>query len=261
MKKIILIFAGIISLLSCSKDENNSDSPNGRGCVVKSITGTGGDYDKINFEYDDEGRVIKIVDYLSDTKLIITTTTYTYGMDEIKVKSTSNNNDKERIDIYLFNDNRVFRSISDNGFVRTYEYDNNGYLSSIRWSSDDTNYDTNIAYKDGNISLVQSPGYGSYLATYNDSPRLPYTESLTGAFSEWLFFGIDDATLYEQGYFGKLTKNQIVSLTHDDSYKFSFTYKNDNKGKINSVSKILEYPKNAGYGNERESYDFNYDCD
>ncbi|WP_394677938.1 tyrosine-type recombinase/integrase [uncultured Sphingobacterium sp.] len=93
-----------------------------------------------------------------------------------------------------------------------------------------------IQYLDGNISQLKS-SYDvtqKFMPTYNSKEeRVPYSESIFNAFDEWgVTAMIEDAVLYEQGYFGNKIKNQITGVTTGYGGNNSYSYTKDGEGKI-----------------------------
>lgn len=168
--------------------------------------------------------VTVLLEYISETRNDTSSDTYSYTLSNGKIttKLSSYGND-------------------------IYKYDNAGYLSTITYD-DDTKI--TLTYSSGNLTQLKSSyDNQTYTVGYSSKDsRVPFSEFHFGVFTEWgptaMF---EDALLYEQGYFGNKTKNQISSLkVGNDADTYSFT--KDNQGKIISGK------------SDHYNLSFKYDC-
>ena len=242
MNKIFILFVASATMMAaaCSKDDDSPTTKGDEACRVSKITHFryNSEVSDVNFEYDEEGRVISVSEF-SDYGADIYS--FTYGTNRIEVNDMS-----DRQTSYILQNGRVRAKqvLSEDGrkVNSTYRYNDEGYLISIGSSYVDIEFE----YKNGNISLLKSSyDMHNFIPKYNDLPRLPYAEQLVGAFAEWFFIDYDDAILYEQGYFGKKIKNQIISVKEKGSsgseFNHFYTYKNNSEGKPNSISSYHMY--------------------
>lgn len=253
MKNFLLFILSTAALTGCTKSEqSNTDNSKEKTvvkepdekCLVLTINNSV-NAEKINLEYDSDSRVTKAVHTAEqDGEKYDVSYSFLYESDKITVVEHSGSEFLTKY-VYLLKGEVISSKASfveeENGTAISKEdfaYDKGGYLNSIILSEDigfPEGNTTKISYKDGNILTLDSSTEGIFTAIYNTDNRLPFTEQNTFSFSKWFFETKSDAILYEQGFFGKLIKNQLQSVTRGTT-KSELKYIKNATGRTNQLS-------------------------
>lgn len=253
MKRIFFLLT-IGALIGCSKD-NKPDLPTTEICKIISLSDVNENY-TAKMAYDNIGRIIQYTkEYGNDIHLNV----FTYSNKMIKVSYTdkSGGNENQNYEYTLDDNNRVISrtriSASNHSTTYRYRYSNDGYLSSI--TDNDNKALTQIDYSNGNISSINHINFSEYRTFEYDLSKIysPYTSRILYFFSD----NSDDPdyVLYEQGLFGKLSKNRITK----SNYKFrsenkiiTLDYTEDSKKNVKNIGVNSNQTKN--------SFSLDYQC-
>ena len=214
MKKQSIFFALMslvamgVAFTSCTNVDNpyNPTPSDGKYVMAKdSVVYTSGDVHVKNWEYDDEGNMVKeTIDYCyadGTTDQVVSTYTYTPGL--ITCNATYLNGDT-RLFYYRLNDKGLieqYESVTDE-MVHDYKYDDDGHMI---WYSEDGSDET-ITWKNGDVEKYDY-GYGvTYFSWTNYEINFPYLIDFVGCY--------DDILAY-MGYFGKATRHLMAGFNYD----------------------------------------------
>lgn len=237
MKRSLLGAIFALSLISCSKD----DAPEQKEskCLLTEINNSG-DPSKTTIEYDKNGKITAVTKTYGGTDPATHRYIYTYSNNSINVEDVFNGKPSE-VFVYTLSNGRITKK-SGGRYDDTFIYDSNGFLSSIK--SEDQS--VSIQYVNGNISKMEvnfNSITQNFIPEYkSQESRTPFTETVCYAFEGFGPTGsIEDAVLYEQGYFGLKGQNEItgVKQSYGDSPAtiFNYSYIRDNEGKVTSIKK------------------------
>ena len=236
MKRSLLGALFALSLISCSK--NDTPEQKESKCLLTEINYSG-DPSKTTFEYDKNGKITAVTKIYGGEDPATHRYVYTYSNNSINVENIWNGKPSD-VFVYTLSNGRI---IKKNGgqYEDTFTYDSNGFLSTIK--SQDRS--VSIQYENGNISKMEVSFYSSpqkFIPEYNlQASRVPFTETVCYTFDGFGPTGyIEDAVLFEQGYFGSQSKNEIVSVKQSYGENspittFNYMYIKDNSGKVTSI--------------------------
>lgn len=273
MKKVFIMFLTTGIVFNACKKGGNDDNPDPEptACKISSVASVSDDGTVTsNFTYDAQNRTTAGSggDYNQQVSI-------SYASDKITVTTADNS----QTDYYYLQSGRITRSEHFTPYPTapqtkqlevTYQYNTDGYLDKV--TRTDVNVTATIEYSNGNISAVKSPA----TSEWNEDENTAFTYS-TDPFSSFYivdlapFHYINFSTagldfpqalpiLYQDGYLGKVSKNQIsqVSVTGaDEADVRKFVYEKDDKGNVTAV-KVNENVADSQYG---VTYKISYDCD
>lgn len=236
MKRSLLGAIFTLSLVSCSK--NDTPEQKESKCLLTEINNSG-DPSKTTIEYDKNGKITAVTKTYGGEDPATHRYIYTYSNNSINVEDVWNGK-PFGIFVYTLSNGRITKKSGDR-YDDTFIYDSNGFLSSIK--SEDRSI--SIQYENGNISKMEVNFYSSFqefIPEYNvKESRIPFSETVCSTFERFGPVGyIEDAVLYEQGFFGSKGKNEIVGVKQsygDNSpiTTFNYSYIKDNSGKVTSI--------------------------
>lgn len=236
MKKVFVLFMTLVTIWGCSKDDKEKALES--TCQITSMSALGNNYE---FEYDTKGRIILTKSRIVEGEYILRREyRFNYQEKVITVEETEDGTLIGRKE-YSLENNRIAFSIrfgtdQQVQWKKEYEYNDSNQLSKT------TNYDpkstlgfiATITYENNNIAflngkLVRLPNgellgsYQTFKPQYNlNEARMPFIEfNAEGIFDEWFIGTKEEAVLYEQGFFGKTIKNQLVS---ESNYGVNLAY-------------------------------------
>lgn len=237
MKRLLLGAIFPLALVSCSK--NDTPEQKGSKCLLTEINYSG-DPSKTTFEYDKNGKITAVTKTYGGTDPATHRYIFTYSNNSINVEDIWNGKPSD-VFVYTLSNGRITKK-NGGRYDDIFTYDSNGFLSTIK--SQDRN--VSIQYENGNISKMQVNFYSSlqqFIPEYNlHESRIPFTETVCYTFEGFGPTGyIEDAVLYEQGFFGTKGKNEITGVrqSYGDSPAtiFNYSYIRDNQGKVTSIKK------------------------
>jgi len=238
MKRLLSIALIATTLFACSKSDSDEPSPN--ECIISEISSS--EPSKTTFNYNSEGK-IRTASY--NTEWAIYDYSVNYTANAISIIESRDGNPSEVYNYTLVNGKITTKNMGR--FEESYAYNNDGFLTSITYNSVTK---VTLSYSSGNLTQLKSSyDNQTYTVGYSsEDSRVPFSEFHFGMFKEWgptaMF---EDALLYEQGYFGNKTKNQISSLkVGNDTESYSFA--KDSAGKILSGK------------SDHYNLSFKYDC-
>lgn len=236
MKRSLLGAIFVLSLVSCSK--NDTPEQKESECLLTEINYSG-DPSKTTFEYDKNGKVTAVTKTYGGTDPATHRYIYTYSNNSINVEDIWNGKLSD-VFVYTLSNGRITKKSGDR-YEDTFSYDANGFLSAI--NSEDQSI--SIQYENGNISKMEVTTAFStqkFIPEYNvKESRIPFSETVCSTFERFGPVGyIEDAVLYEQGFFGTKGKNEIVSVKQSYGVNspittFNYSYIKDNSGKVTSI--------------------------
>lgn len=204
----------VTTMMSCSKD--NNQTPDGKNeCLIEILDKDITDDGLLNFTYDSENRVNKIEfkfdetqwggDYTmeesnisySPAKIVVTgdgSTIFTLDEKERVVKSTTTGYSNPVN--YTYNSEGYIETSITGHRITTYNYLNGNLISFV---SEYNNY-----YLIKEVVNIEYDLNGHYV---------PYSYNFWTTLSDGFH---SDQLLYEQGYFGKKSKNLITKVTRDE---------------------------------------------
>ena len=233
MKKLFLIVAAmfaVVSFSACSDDDENGEGSN--TSIVSQIIQQDEDGETLvwKFDYDNQGRVVKM----------------TYGDEYTKFTYSGN---KVTITEYYMGENLVYNAaLNEQGYITTvndtdgsvsnYSYDKNGYLSKLSWGSDGY-----LQCTWNNGDLINEHRTGSDPMDYN----YEYT-NYTGKQNIDIFafvYGyahVDDPEFIGAvGLVGRKNAHLIKSFASRDGGDMSFDYELDGNGNPTKVTMTSQY--------------------
>lgn len=236
MKRSLLGAIFALSLVSCSK--NDTPEQKESKCLLTEINNSG-DPSKTTIEYNKNGKITAVTKTYGGTDPATHRYIYTYSNNSINVEDIWNGKPSD-VFVYTLSNGRITKKSGDR-YDDIFTYDSNGFLSTIK-SEDRSIF---IQYENGNISKleVNTPfSTQKFIPEYNmKESRIPLSETVCSTFERFGPVGyIEDAVLYEQGFFGSKGKNEIVSVKQsygDNSpiTTFNYSYIKDNSGKVTSI--------------------------
>ncbi|MGE8423789.1 MAG: hypothetical protein ACN6PI_13220 [Sphingobacterium siyangense] len=238
MKRSLLGALIALSLVSCSK--NDTPEQKESKCLLTEISNSG-DPSKTTIEYDKNGKITAVTKTYGGTDPATHRYIYTYSNNSINVEDIWNGKPSD-VFIYTLSNGRIIKK-SGGRYEDTFTYDSNSFLSTIK--SQDRS--VLIQYENGNISKMEVNFYSSvqqFIPEYNThESRIPFAETVSYTFDGFGPTGtLEDAILFEQGYFGSQGKSEIVSVkqSYGESSPittFNYSYIKDNNGKVTSIKK------------------------
>jgi hypothetical protein len=237
MKKIVYLIVGILLFCSCSSNNdsdndsnNNSNSPIGKIKKIHNIDSQGNNY-WINFSYDNNGRLNKIVhgnetgSVINQSQTILRNSsgivinayfvdnfsnqqiTYNYTLDNNQnylscsiVYNPAGSPSQNNVETYIYSGGRISQINSSNGQKRKLSYDNNGNILKVETSNNGTIW---------NLDQI---------STYDD--RINAIDS-SDSISLW---GTSDG-IFNSGINNVKTRSKVGSV----NYNIQYTYNNNNK--------------------------------
>ncbi|MDR3006901.1 MAG: DUF4595 domain-containing protein [Sphingobacterium sp.] len=235
MKRLFILSVIGLAINGCSK-KNDGAGIHDEKCKIVSIKKSMPEvYTIFNFRYDAQGKIstVAYIRYDSIQKMPLEIeSTYSYHTSSIVANVSYKNKDElSHEDTYTLDKRNLIISDSQG---RKFEYDSEGKLIKItsRWGS----YSI-FSYKDGN--LVSQQDYdedGKPNTLLTDSFEYDYTNEYIPYSMIYGVHYLDPRTetmLYEQGFFGKRSKNRIKSY---NTTEISYTLEPSQIKKLSSVS-------------------------
>lgn len=266
MKKVFLLLMSVTVLISCSKDDIVQEKvviPEANVWVSQEILNLNNTSDEITpYKYgivNENNRTKRIYETEIESvkngvsnSLAGVLRIYDFEYENSRITITGKtqvpytNSDNKAI--YYLDNGRIiskeyfFNSAFTPNIKILYSYNNEGYLTKTQ---EQPNFlAKEISYSNGNISKIKQ---GSKVSTmkYSEKRRFPYTDGLNGESLTTLLSGfshflenICEATLYDAGYYGVKTNNQISSLEVTDGtekYSVNFDYVYLPSGQLNEM--------------------------
>ena len=284
MKKKILfsLLSLVVCMFTMTACSNDDDNNNGTTSGLKLTSMDWGDR-KINYTYDEQGRIKKLSYYSNGKEIEVYD--YTYQNNKIVVEETDNGRENEKyITEYTLKDGLIVEALDGGQYSGkckyTYAYDKDRQLISIiEKESDDENdwwrtFETSINWKDENIeSFTEKKSSSSGIGSEQWQSTCQYTsESAVKGLVVDVHWGIglfgreQEDILFKLGYFGKQPKN-LPSAVHENEeyhdengnknliYEENYTYSYGFEGKDGYVSSctITEKRKNSGSSEKTET--------
>lgn len=154
--------------------------------------------EELRFQYLDKSIIVE--SYVDDVLDYKKTYLFANNIIEYSISKIDEGASTWRVEYAYNSDNQLSKYTSHASYSLT------GYVVDMSYTNDNL---TSLTAK--NIKLFNGDllGYNkAFSATYNtNEKRLPYIEFNTSVFDEWFMVDLDEAVLYEQGYFGKKIKN------------------------------------------------------
>lgn len=251
MKRNIFFLASLfvvgLCITACGDDDNKDGNTSDRGGSAATVDGKRlvqmiEDDDTLSYEYNSEGKIVMLL-YGSDGR---EKWYYSYNDNQITVSSSYSYSSSST---YTVENGRITKEILSNGSgsdnsVYNYEYDSDGHLIAIRYSSNHTSpatyehgtsyensttNNTTFTWQDGNmiksveeyISTTTTKSWTSttsstYPYTTTWTPKTVTSTSKSSTVKEYTYTNYDnvlplfsevDDVLSWQGYFGKSSKN------------------------------------------------------
>lgn len=212
------------------------------------IAFTSGQIPPAKIIYDEQGRVKEyILTWANNSRKY--TNIFTYEKNTIKINYTFQEVDKDPVnEEYIYKIDDKGRITENSRREIKYYYNEDGYLVKYQ---DYHNYTHKLTYDNGNLIQIDfnteetDKDYKDYKKLEYDlkEPNIPffYTQIpntiLSGVFSN------EEYILYDQGYFGKVSKNRTSKCTTWRSYNAEpditdISYFKDDKGLITAISLI-----------------------
>ena len=175
---MMVAFVTIGSLTSCSKDDDDEVT---QGSGAPTADGKKLQFVKIDssspflFEYDSEGRVLKVT---SNSKTIL----FNYSETQVTSTTTYSGSSSAEVVTYMLTNGRITKSIekasssSGSDYITEFTYDGNGCLTTIKYTNSST-YDkstsnstnrTTYTWKDGNVVNCKKENNYTSVYTYTD---------------------------------------------------------------------------------------------
>ena len=254
-----LLAVAAISFNACSKDDNqNNDDNNGHGGntrLVSEITVYygGGGHDIYNFEYDNQGRITKIMYNDGGGDLV-----FSYSSRSVNIKLVDSDgydgiyftgilNEQGNI-VSLFEDDH-----DGNSYEYIMSYDKNGYLSSWRYSDDDYEKEEYLTWENGDLvqinlsELEQNPEWGEddeyYDEAYFEYTDYPAKLNIDIVYGLCLSNDFGD-TPWFFGAFGLLGRTSSHLIKSWDNCEFSYEL-DDDGSPIKVVCNNSRYPSDG----------------
>ena len=230
----------MFTMTACSNDDDDNTN-NGTTSEVKLASMEWGNGNKINYIYDEQGRIKKLSYYYGEKDSTIYD--YTYQDNKIVVEKTENGY-KSIMTEYTLNNGLIVEALGKSKFA----YDKDRQLVSRIEEIGGTTSETSINWKDGNIescTTKESSRFesGSKTCTYQ------YTsESAAKGFPVDDFgiavWGNQEKILFKLGYFGKQPKNLLSAVHSSSEYgnysnSYDYTYSYGFEGKAGYLSSCI----------------------
>ena len=226
MSLTIGVFVSVIAITACGSSDDDSIGGNGSDKqspkhISLIIEEEGNSIYESTLSYDSQGRVVKVVGTESSVGTNSRSEkTYQYGetiivTKEVEEGTWSNGQSFTYTEShsYQLENGRIIKDEERQGsssMTATYNYNADGYLTSIDESGSNNSNNTEIVtWKNGNISSM-----GSYTYTYSN---IPWAKG----FSFYLKGSNLDGYLFSMGYYGNLPKNLPSSIS--DGWTFDYT--------------------------------------
>lgn len=258
MRKVFIMLLMPLALsMGCSK--NNDDSQ--KNCNVEKITRGNTEF---TFEYDEQGRVsVCHSKEKSGDEVYLNSERFSYFSDRIEVKKYDEEYGQVTNTIVFKLDvsGNIISETNTYNLVSTFTYDANGYLIKQENPDDSTADYLELKYENDNLvwrlyrlgmgdrgDLIDEESF-KYNAILANVPYSAY-------FSDLLSLSFLDAykhVLYEQGYFGKKSKNQLVEVVGERK----FNYGKNSHNKVNQVT--IQYINDKGWSDSISKIE--YTCD
>lgn len=213
-------------MVGCSKNSDNDDlGDDNNKCHVTNLNWQSTEYNEYeiyDFEYDSQNRITSIKKVVKESDDIFTQNcTLSYSNNEITVKdSYGTQTDTYR---YFLNDKGLITYVLSDDEKVTFEYNSENYLTTISEGNDKTI----LTYEGGN--LVKHTGYYESTNQYDlTKSRVSFIEVMKYNILPEELIESYTTVLYEQGYFGKKSKNRVVGYAHGEQ----LVYEEDAKGNI-----------------------------
>ena len=241
MKKLFLIAAALFTAISfnaCTNDdhENSSDYT---GIVSQIIQqNEHGTTEIYKFYYDDQGRVIRILNY--DDCAICYSYSYTYTAGQVEITGQVETNGITDNFSYLatLNKQRYIATLNYpddyDEYVDNFSYDKDGYLSKLWW--DNEAYWLQCTWNNGDlISEHHTKGYYKGTYEYTNYPRKQNIDifAITCGYD----FYNDNYFIDAAGLVGRRSAHLIKSVNTDEC-DISFSYEFDSNGNPTKITKI-----------------------
>lgn len=165
---VMMAILAIGTFTSCSSDDDDEVTQGGGAPTAdgKKLQFVKEGSSTSIFEYDNEGRVLKVTRSGS-------TILFTYSESQVTVTATHNGSTSAEVTTYMLTNGRITKSIekssstSESDFITDFTYDGNGCLTTVdysystNWSngnntnSSNSNTKTSYTWKDGNVTSVK----------------------------------------------------------------------------------------------------------
>lgn len=203
--KVALMMAAVIgstAFVSCSSDDE--ESPKGGGTtskrIVKMTWSNGDEIDITTFDYDSQGRVVKVIETdMYGNSEETATTTYTYGENTIIRKTQGDWNDGDTY-TYTLSDGLITKEVYWK--QNNYTYDSNGYLKTYIREDNKTEF----TWTDGNLTKYTEV-WGDDYSTFTTTTTVSYSDILWPQNYMQYWDGTDMDIVFEPlGAWGKMPK-------------------------------------------------------
>jgi len=270
MKKVfILLLMPLVMSMGCSKDDESSTPITKDNCAVSKITANG---DAITFEYDEKGRINSYeILFVEENDKYVLTSKINYLNDRIEIKGYEEGILVEDYEFKLDASGKIIKAINKEYPAEAlYSYNTEGYLikevyQEKRLYEEEYEGTHDYKYENGNLTsktskkTFQDKWSGEYTQEEKrdfiydtNEENVPYSSLFTGLIEErwgWDYGPIH--ILYEHGYFGKKSKNRIISDNNN-----TYTYGKNANGKIELVKKSY-----SSWNESDINYSIEYQCD
>ncbi|MEJ5143854.1 hypothetical protein [Sphingobacterium sp. MYb388] len=252
MKKVFLLLMTVTTMLSCSKD-NNQTVDEKKDCIITTVDMGVKDEGILHLKYDSQNRVSQVKFEMDETDW-----GGKHRMLEYNISYTSNNvtiiGDEPAL-FTLDSKGRIIKSVESDSGEHTYIYNSEGFLEKIISKG---NTDHVFTYLNGNLKSYVNDPYNIFTEYDLNNPYVPYSYDITQQSGIIHYaYGI---VLYEQGYYGKKSQNRVrqVSGSGIGGGKHDYSYIQDEKtGKMKSVFINQKYDSST----DLERVNFSYSCD
>ena len=237
----------MFTMTACSSDDDDNTN-NGTTSEVKLTSMEWGSENKINYIYDEQGRIKKLSYYYYYGGKDSTIYDYTYQDNKIVVEKT-NNGYKSIMTEYTLNNGLIVEALGKSGVKSKFAYDKDRQLVSRIEEDGRTTYERSINWKDGNIESYTTKKISESWSGSKSTSTYQYTsESAAKGFPvDDLGIGLwanQEKILFKLGYFGKQPKNLLSAVHSEDSdysgnYSHDYTYSYGFEGKDGYVSSCI----------------------
>ena len=225
----MMLLATVFVACSDDDDEKDDDKPTDKVKLVSKIVTSEQYSDEtitytVTFEYDNNGKITKVVDSsIEDGEEY--TTTHTFKKEGSKFIATYNNGESDRED-------KVFEGkYNEKGLVIKGSCEGDCDYTNINYDNDNQLINTtgsifNCIWSNGNITSIDQHGKTMY--TYTDY------ENKSNIDLNFQIMMIWEYDMYETSYFGVKSKN-LIATREEDNYTYSYEYTFDKDGYVTSV--------------------------
>ena len=219
---LIAMVAMGAAFVSCTNVDNPYNPTPSDGKYVMSqdsVVYTNGDVYIKNWEYDDEGNMVKeTINYCyADGTTDQVVGTYTYTPDLITSKATYLNGDTD-VFYYRLNDKGLIEQLENatTGDIGKYNYSDDNRI--ISYSEDESKH--TVTWKNGDVAEYDNHIGIAYFSYTNYEVNFPYLI---------YYVGLIDDILAQMGYFGKAPRHLLSNFVYDveDVEGYSEHYSND----------------------------------